>query len=296
MRKRCFVDKSIEWSEKNKELLAELNIEFIIYDRDSVNYEEIDYLLIHTKLSDEEMKKMKNCKYIGIRAHNTDYVNKIVAEEMGIVIEGLKTQHGVNAVAEHTFALIFAVAKNLINSNSSVAEGNWRKNIGLNYEIAGKKLGIVGYGKIGKRVAEIGRMFGMEILIASKEKSVKEGEVSIEEVLKQSDIVSLHLSSKDENKNYINREKLQIMKDDAILINTARGSVLDYKSLKSELEKGRFVGVGVDVFDEEPPKQEDIFKFSNVVMTPHTGFMTRETIEKMNNELILNLKKYCSTI
>lgn len=293
MQKRCFVDKSIVWSEKNKELLSELNIEFIQYDKESINYENIDYLLMHSQLYDEEMKKMKNCKYIGIRAHNTDYVNKKVAEEMGIVIEGLKNQHGVNAVAEHTFALIFAITKNLINTNNSVVEGNWRKNIGLNYEISGKKLGIVGYGKIGKRVADIGRIFGMEILIAGKSGSVKEGEMNIEEVLKQSDIVTLHLSSKAENKNYINREKLQIMRDDAILINTARGAVLDYKCLKEELEKGRFIGVGVDVFEEEPPKQEDILKFPNVVMTPHTGFMTRETIDNMNSELILNLKKYC---
>lgn len=294
MRKKCFVDRSIKWSEENRRILENIDLDFITYEKHNVNYEEIDYLLLHSFLSDEEIEKMINCKYIGIRANNTDYVNIKTTNEKKIFVDGLKIQHAVNAVAEHTFGLIFAITKNILNSHNNVVEGQWRNNLKLNYEIYGKKLGIIGYGEIGKKVAEIGKMLGMEVLIAGKIGSEKYGELSLEEVLKESDVITLHLSSKEENRKYINKDRLKMMKNNSILINTARGFVLDYDALEEEIKNNRFLGVGLDVFSEEPPKENKLFKYSNVVLTPHVGFMTKETISKMNQELISNIWNYIS--
>lgn len=292
MMKKCYVDKNIVFSDENRELLKGIDLEFLVYDDINIESENIDYLLLHSSLPDQEFKKMNKCKYIGIRAHNTDYINRNIASEKNVFVEGLKDQHGVNAVAEHTFALIFCITKNIVNSHKNVVEGIWRKNLDMNYELYGKKLGIVGYGKIGKKVAEIGKMLGMEILIAAKNDNLTSGESSIEEVLEESDVVSLHLSTKEENRKYIDKERLKIMKNDSILINTARGYIMDYEALEEELEKGKFLGVGLDVFPEEPIINNSLSKYSNVILTPHVAYLTKESINNMNQELILNFMKF----
>lgn len=294
MNKKLFVDKNIELAKCDIDFIKSINFEVSVLDENRVNYREIEYLLLHSKLSDEQLLEMKNCKYIGIRAHNTDYVNKRIASEQGIVVNGLQNQHGINAVAEHTFSLIFSLTKNLINSHNNVIEGKWRKNLRLNYELNNKKLGIIGNGKIGCRVAEIAKAFGMEILVAGKKSGKKPGEILLEDVLKNADVISLHLSSKEENNNYINHDLLKLMKKNSILINTARGSVLDYVALEEEIKKYKFLGVGLDVFNDEPLLYSSLIKYSNVILTPHIAYMTNETLENMNNELLVNFKAFVS--
>jgi lactate dehydrogenase-like 2-hydroxyacid dehydrogenase len=292
MSKKCFIDKRIELTKCDIDFITAMNLDAIIYDEKTTNCKEIEYLLLHSKLSDDQLLEMQSCKYIGIRAHNTDYVNKRITEKQKIVIKGLQNQHGVNAVAEHTFSLILSLTKNLVKSHENVVQGKWRENLRLNYELNKKKLGIVGNGQIGRRVAELGKAFGMEILIAGKKSGIKSGEMSLEDVLKNCDVISLHLSSKKENDKYINHECLKLMKKNAILINTSRGSVLDYVALESELEKDKFLGVGLDVFDTEPLQNSHLTEYSNVILTPHVAYMTNETLDKMNNELLANLKEF----
>jgi len=125
-------------------------------------------------------------------------------------------------------------------------------------------------------------------------KLVKPGEVALEEVLKNGDVISLHLSSKAENENYINHECLKLMKHDSILINTARGSVLDYVALEQAVKKGKFLGVGLDVFDSEPLLNSVLTEYSNVMLTPHVAYMTNESLGNMNNELLVNLQAFIS--
>ena len=292
MSKKCFIDKTIELTECELDLLHKMNLDAVIFDEKTVNPNEIEYLLLHSKLSDELLSKMTMCKYIGIRAHNTDYVNKNMTDKQQIVVKGLLNQHGVNAVAEHTFSLIFSLTKNLIHSHQNVIQGKWRDNLRLNYELNNKKLGIIGYGQIGRRVADLGKAFGMEVLIAGKRNETKPGETSLEYVLKNSDVISLHLSSKEENNNYINHEALKLMKKGAILINTARGSVLDYVALETEMKNDKFLGVGLDVFDIEPLQNSFFTNSENVILTPHVAYMTNDTLMNMNNELVVNLKEF----
>jgi len=269
-----------------------MNLDIITYDEKNVNHNEIEYLLLHSKLSDEQLLKMQQCKYIGIRAHNTDYVNKDVTEKQNIVVKGLQNQHGVNGVAEHTFSLIFSLAKNVVNAHKNVTQGRWREGLRLNFELRNKKLGIIGYGKIGQRVAELGKLLGMEILIAGKKGACKPDEMALETVLKESDVLTLHLSSKAENDNYIDHDALMLMKENAILINTSRGSVLDHCALEKEMKKGKFLGVGLDVFDTEPVQYSFLTEYENVILTPHVAYMTNESLGNMNHELLVNLKEF----
>lgn len=295
MNKKCFVDTSITLSDKDFAFIKTLNLDVINYDKNESDHSEVDYFLLHNQCADQLLIQMKNCKYIGIRAHNTDYVNKKITEQQGITVQGLKNQHGINAVAEHTFSLIFALSKNLVNAHENVVEGLWRKDLPLNYELNNKRLGLIGYGQIGRKVAELGKAFGMEILIAGKKGSQQVGEMSLEQVLKEADIVSMHLSSKEENNNYIGYDELALMKDSSILINTARGSVLDYAALDIYLKQGKFLGVGLDVFDKEPLLSSSLTNYSNVILTPHSAYMTNETLNKMNNELLKNLEDFISS-
>ncbi|TEW49281.1 2-hydroxyacid dehydrogenase [Psychromonas algicola] len=290
MNKKCFVDPSITLSDKDILFLNNLNLEVVNYDKNECDHREINCFLLHSQCADKQLLQMENCKYIGIRAHNTDYVNKQITEQQGIKIQGLKKQHSINAVAEHAFSLIFALTKNLINTHQNVVEGEWRNGLSLNYELNNKKLGLIGYGQIGRKVAELGKAFGMEILIAGKKGSDQVDEINLEQVLKEADIISLHLSSKQENYNYIGHEQLALMKDNSILINTARGSVLDYNALDGYLKQGKFLGVGLDVFDKEPLLKSPLTNYSNVILTPHSAYMTNETLDEMNNELLENLK------
>ena len=292
MNKKCFIDKSIELTKSSIDFIASMNLISTIYDENTTDCNEIEYLLLHSKLSDRKLLEMSNCKYIGIRAHNTDYVNKQITEKQNTVVKGLQNQHSVNAVAEHTFSLILSVSKNLVQSHENVIKGKWRGKLRLNYELNNKKLGIIGNGQIGQRVAELGKAFGMEILIAGKKSGIKSGEIAIEDVLKNSDVISLHLSSRKENDQYINHDFLKLMKKNSILINTSRGSVLDYVALESELKNNHLLGAGLDVFDTEPFEKSPLADRPNVILTPHVAYMTNETLAKMNDELLANLNEF----
>jgi len=292
--KICFVDKNIILSDQNIEVLKAQNISIACFDisNNSLNYNEVESLLLHSPLPGEKLCSMKNCRYIGIRAHNTDYVDTEFCNNSNIKVVGLNKQHGIDAVAEHTLALILGISKNLIHSHLNIVSGNWKWNLPMNYELNRKTVGIVGNGKIGKRVAEIAQAFGLNVLIVGKDENLKQGEVSMDEGLKNADIISIHISSGKENDNFFNQEKLQQMKNGSILINTARGSVLDYIALEKEIQGGRFLGVGLDVFPDEPVLKSSIFQFSNVICTPHLGYLTKECIAEMNNELVDHFINY----
>lgn len=288
----CFVDNTIILSDHCKQLLLNKGIQYSSFQDFSIDLSSIDNLLLHSRLSDDLLRQMINCKYIGIRAHNIDYINVDLAKKMGIEVRGLQKQHGVNAVAEHTVALIFALAKNLLPAHQNISEGKWRKNLTFNVELKGKTVGIIGNGQIGQRVAEICKLLGMKTIIAGKPNETKNGELLIDQVLAEADIITLHLSPHPQNKNYFDNQKISKLKEGAILINTARGSVLDYNALLNQLENGRDLRVGLDVFPEEPYLENQFSTFNNVLLTPHLAYYTAECINNMNDELLENLLEF----
>lgn len=287
----CAVDNAIRLSDQELEYLERVFwVEYIdLFASDKEQFGRFDMLLIHTKLPDEIMENFSRCKYIGIRAHNTDYVNGSSAQNKGIVVRGLP-QVGEHAVAEHTFSLIFALTKQIINSHNNTRAGNWRKGLAPSIEVRGKNLGVIGFGKIGKEVAVIGRALGMNVLIASRYSD--SDQLSLEEVLRQSDIITLHKSTKNNKGAVITKAEIDMMKDGAIIINTARGSLINYDDLNNALIAGKISGAGLDVYPEEPYINNELLNLPNVVCTPHIAFFTRETISKMNQCLLEQAVSY----
>ena len=232
------------------------------------------------------------CKFgVGIDNIDTDF-----CMEKGIVVErtlGTNT----NAVAEHVAALMFLDAKNLYRNITEVKDGFWNKPTG--YEISGKVLGIVGYGAIGKRLAEIALSLGMKVLVQDilpiKENELKKSavnEASFEEILLHADYLSLHLPLVDETKNMFSQTAFEKMKKSACLINTARGGIVDEEALYEALTQGKIRSACFDVFSKEPPQRGDkLVTLDNFYLTSHIGARTEEAEKRTCNlsaEKIIN--------
>lgn len=294
--KEIYIDETITLGAILEARLAEqqLRVTYLPLSAPGEWWARMEILLLHSYLPDENLRTMKNCMYIGIRAVRTDYVNTSLAAAMGIRVYGLKRQHGINAVAEHTVALLMGLAKNLVNADRNVKGGQWRQGLGPNWELRGKTLGIIGYGKIGRRVAEIATALGMKVLVSGRGRT--EGEVSLDELLEKADVVSLHITGSEANRNFLNRERIDRIKDGAVLINTTRGLVADYGAIEAALNSGKLAAVGLDVFPEEPVTQHPLSGYPNVLCTPHTAFNTQQALAQLNEELIENLLAALSTL
>ncbi len=201
------------------------------------------------------------------------------------------------AVAELTWALVLSVARHIVPSDSYTRQGRfrtWRPNIFLGTELAGKTIGILGAGRIGTRVGEIASAFRMRIvyfdLVPSERlDSLGGARVSLEEILREADVVSLHLPLTPQTRGLIGDSELRLMKPTAILINTARGPILDESALASALREGRLAGAGLDVYQDEPRVNPDLLGLDNVVLLPHIGSATREARQAMSMAVAENI-------
>jgi D-3-phosphoglycerate dehydrogenase len=205
------------------------------------------------------------------------------AKRRGIVIT---YNPGANSssVAELTVLLMLSVFRRLNEVTKAVREGRWTQGVNvLGQELSGKTLGLVGVGNVGRRVATIAKAMGMEVI--GYDPYVREVEgirlMSLEEVLRSSDVVSLHVPLTAETRRLLNAQKFSLMKDGSVLINTSRGEVVDEEALISALRTGKLMGAGLDVLSVEPPKQDNpLLRMDNVIITPHVGGGTREALER----------------
>ncbi len=193
---------------------------------------------------------------------------------------------GANAatIAEHTLSLMLMLIRSMYESVSQVKSGNWNwRNNYSGDELNGKNLGIMGMGNIGKRVALLGEAFGMNVLYWSRSvKNVPHTFLSMEEVLQQSDIVSLHLPFTPETGTIIQEQQLAMMKPGSFLVNTARGALIDHDALVKALNENRIAGFGADVLPEEPPAEDaPIIHHPRSIITPHSGSLTASTYSYM---------------
>lgn len=162
------------------------------------------------------------------------------------------------------------------------------------HELYGKTLGIIGYGSIGKRVAQIGKAFGMNLLIHNR--TPFEGSVSREEVFKNADFVTLHCPLNEQSKLMINEKSLALFKSTAYLINTARGGLIDEKALADALNEGRIAGAGLDVLSTEPPKANNpLLTAKNCLITPHVAWASYESRVRLLNATDDNVRAFCKT-
>jgi glycerate dehydrogenase len=203
-------------------------------------------------------------------------------------------------------ALILELATRAHRYQQAVKNGEWQKSpvfALLNYpaiELAGKKLGIIGYGNIGQRVAQMARAFGMEVLIAARPGATgatPEGRTPLDQLLRQADIVSLHCPLTQQTMRLINRASLALMKPTAFLINTARGALVDEEALIQALREGRLAGAALDVISCEPPPPDHpvivaAAKLDNLIVTPHTAWSAREARERLLWEVEQNISAF----
>lgn len=281
-------------SEEGKNFLIDKGYEVIIGTgkTDITSMKEIvseaDALLIRTApYTREVIDAAPNLKVISRLGVGLDNVDVEYCTEKGIWVT-ISPQANSNAVAEHTLGLIIAAAHNIVYMDKQVRMGNWEvRNIKKGRDIAGKTLGIVGFGRTGSLVAKKAALgFDMNIIVYSR--SLKEkgypsyvtAVSSIEEVFKKSDFVSLHVPSSPETKNMVNSDLLSLMKPTGVIINCARGDIVCEEDLYDALKSGKIAVAAVDVMREEPPRNYNkLFYLDNFIVTPHNATLTHETMD-----------------
>lgn len=247
----------------------------------------------------------RDLKLIAVAATGTDIIERKPASARGVRVCNVPG-YASESVAQFTISLILELTTRAGMYSDAVKRGEWEKSpvfALLSYasvELHGKKLGIIGYGNIGRRVAEIARGFGMEILVAAHPASSAvaiNDRLPIDDLLRDADVVSLHCPLTPETKNLINRSSLSLMKPSAFLINTARGALVDEAALVDALEKNRIGGAALDVITAEPPPSDHpIIRaariLDNLIVTPHTAWSAREARERLLNEVKENIAAF----
>jgi len=254
--------------------------------------------LLVNRIDREIIDRARKLKIIANCAVGYDNIDVVYCREKGILVTntpGVLTE----ATADLTWALILAVARRIPQADRFTREGRfrgWALDLFLGQEISGQKLGIIGFGRIGKAVARRALGFGLQIfyydpnrLSEEEEKELQVTYLPLDDLLKTADIITLHASLNPSTYHLINREKLALMKKTAILINVARGPIVDEAALAEALKNGRIWGAGLDVYEREPEIEKTLLSLDNVVLLPHIGSATRKTRLEMALTAVRNL-------
>ena len=246
--------------------------------------QECDVLIVRsrTKVTREIIESGKHLKLIARAGSGLDNIDLKAAEERGIAVINTP-EASADSVAELTIGLMVALARKMILADSSMKQGKWLKKELMGFLLKGKKLGLIGLGNIGLRVARIAKAMGMKLLVTKRVppspellKSLEAEFLPLDELLRQSDIVSIHVPLSKETRNMIDAEEIGKMKDGAFLINTSRGEIVNEKALLNALRSGKLGGAALDVYSVEPPENLELIKQPNVICTPHIGAQTVE--------------------
>ena len=244
-------------------------------------------------LRKEALAKATSLKYLCVAFTGVDHVDIDFCKEKGIAVSNC-AGYSTESVAELTFALILALYRKL--SEGGFAARNGKTSAGLmGIEIGHRKFGVIGTGAIGRRVADIAHAFGADVYGYNRsKKAVSVAYTDLDTLLSTCDIISVHLPLTGETRGLLSREKLSLMKPGAILINTARGGVIDNAALADLLKEGKIAGAGIDVYDGEPPLAKDypLLSAPNTVLTPHVGFFTEEAMARRAVIVMDNLRAY----
>lgn len=245
--------------------------------------------------------ELPRLRFVGMLATGYNAIDIRAARELGITVCNVP-DYCADMVAQQAFSLLLCLCGNVHRYSELVRAGRWQEAVSLNSgacplsELSGKTLGIVGFGSIGRRVAEIGLAFGMGILFYSRsEKNAPAGcrQTELTELFEKSDVVSLHCPLTSETRGLVSKELLARMKRRAFLINTARGGIVDSRALADALNTGALAGAGLDVMEQEPPKPDDpLLTAKNCIITPHVAWSSREARERLILTVAENLKAF----
>ncbi len=247
-----------------------------------------------TPLNKAVLDRVPALKYIGILATGYNVVDQAVTGEYGITVTNVPG-YGTDAVAQYTFALLLELCHNAGAHSDAVKKGEWSASPDFCFwkyplvELRGKTMGIIGFGRIGQAVAKIAGAFGLEVLAYDKSEYKAQADINYryvkyDEVLSQSDVISLHCPLTDNTKGLINKQAIAMMKDGAMLINTARGPLIVEEDLRDALNSGKIAGAAVDVVSREPISEDNpLLKARNCIITPHIAWGSKESRTRLMN-------------
>ena len=254
---------------------------------------EIIVIRSSTQLTKEIIEKADNLKIIARCGVGVDNIDIEYAKSKNIKVTNSPSANLISVV-ELTTALIINAARKINLSDNHLKEGKWSRKEFIGIELSGKQLGIIGFGKAGRLVSERMKSFGMSVAFYDpyvEDWDGPEKNLELDELLSSSDVISIHVIKTEETKNLISKEKLDLLKKSAILINTSRGGVVDEEYLIEMLRSNQLFGAGLDVYSEEPPKNIDNFVDINLITTPHIGASTSEAQLKAGLDTVENIKK-----
>ncbi len=247
------------------------------------------------------LEAVPGLQLIAATATGVDHIDTEAARRRGVAVCSVRG-YAVTTVPEHVFSLALALRRNLLRYDEAVRAGRWSRvatfclHAAPIVDLAGGTLGIVGAGALGRAVARLGEAFGMRVLLAERRATAaRTGRTAFETVLAESDVLSLHLPLTDETRHLIGVAELALMKPDAILINTARGALIDPVALGQALAGGRLAGAGIDVLEQEPPPADHPLLAAglpNLILTPHVAWASRQAQQRLADEVIANIAAF----
>jgi len=274
---------------------------------------------IYSDFSRDVLRRFDGLRFIATRSTGVDHIDMDWCSDNDIGVANVPS-YGENTVAEHVFALLLAISRNIVDAADRTRRGDFTQGGLRGFDLKGRTMGVVGTGDIGEHTARIARGFGMDVLafdVKPRDEIAREigfDYVGMEELLGRSDVVTLHVPANDKTRHMIDAEAFARMKDGAILINTARGSIVETEALLEALASGRLRAAGLDVLPEEPVVREEaellrsyfnrdhrldtlladhiLLRMRNVVITPHTAFNTREAVQRILDTTLRNIEGY----
>lgn len=247
----------------------------------------------YSRFDEEVLSALPGLRHLAILGTGTDNVDLKAATALGIVVSNTPGA-STTSVAEHGFALMLAAARHIVAADRAMRGGQWKHIQGT--ELKGKTIGIVGLGLIGQEMASMARGFGMNVigwsLTKDEERARKAGVklVELDELISTADVISLHVRASDKTAGMIGARELGMMKPTAIIVNTARGPLIDEAALADALASGRIAAAGLDAFTQEPlPPDSPLLKLDNVVVTPHMAWVTAEASQRLRQMPVDNL-------
>lgn len=250
-----------------------------------------------TRLDATSIENAANLKLIGVTATGYNVVDVEACRKNGIIVSNVPG-YGTDSVAQHTFALLLELTNHVGENAFEVKNGAWSASDDWCFtkkpivELSGKVIGIIGYGRIGQKVSEIANAFGMKIIFHNR--SPKNGigsQVSVEEIFRESDFVTLHCPLHSDNHSFVNRTLLSMMKPGSFLINTARGQLIQEQDLADALKSGNLKGAALDVLSKEPPPPEHpLIGLPNCIVTPHNAWLSYEARRRILDTTYLNIE------
>jgi glycerate dehydrogenase len=255
-----------------------------------------------TILTEENIRQLTELRYIGVLATGYNIVDVAAAKEQGIPVTNVPT-YGTRSVAQMTMALLLELTQHVGHHAQTVRDGRWTSSPDFCYwdfplvELEGATMGLIGYGRIGRAVGELAAAFGMNILAHDVSKPAElpaHGQwADLDTLFRRSDVVSLHCPLTTDNREFVNRSRLALMKSSAFLLNTSRGPLIDESALADALDQGALAGAGLDVLSVEPPLPENpLLRANNCLITPHIAWATRSARARLMEVAVQNVRSF----